>query len=163
MRVSELHHCQCQHRLSFFSLLLTAKSPFKRRLPGNPPSKRSFRQEPITQPLRSKISPTPPESAHSVYICWKFKLPAEHSIYCCIDIFHCLRDIKWGENKVQMQSRQGIWHPWRKVQTSPILYPERGCRVWSSLSGSHSKGRSLRNWGELWHSPLPRVRAKARA
>ena len=59
MRVSELHHCQCQHRLSFPPLLLlTAKSPFKQQLPGNPSSTTpSFRQEPITQPLRSKISP----------------------------------------------------------------------------------------------------------
>lgn len=46
-----------------------------------------------------------------------------------------------------MQSRQGIWHPWRKVQTSPILYPKRGSRAWRSLSGIRSKERSLRNWG----------------
>lgn len=57
--ISGLYHCQCQHGPAVFLPTPSCKvqSPFEQRAPCNPPSKPSFRQEPITQPLRSKISP----------------------------------------------------------------------------------------------------------
>lgn len=145
---------------SCLSSLLNCKESLQGAAFCSPRSKPSFRQEPITQPLRSKISPW---KVLSVFIfAGNLNSLLSWGIYCCIDIFHCLRDLKWGENKVQMPWRQGIWHPWRKVQSSPILYPQNDRQQSLELAlretvipkeaGSGTGGscgiRSCQGWGQ---------------
>ena len=138
-----------------FPLLLTAKSPFKQQLPGNPPSTTpSFRQEPITQPLRSKISPW---KVLSVFI-FAGNLNSLLSTASTVALIYSTAcAISKGEKiKSRCNRDKGFGIRGEKckpVQSStPNAAAEPGAPSWAVVPRKGASGTG----GKLWHSPLQR-------
>lgn len=141
------------------------KESFPAAAPHNPPS---FRQQPITQPLRSKISPW---KVLSVFIvAGNLNSLLSRPSTTVATIYFAVRAISKGEKiKSRCNRDKGFSILGEKVQAGSILYPNQGSGARSSLSETifprkaalGNRGRRLR--GELWHSPLPGVGAKAQA
>lgn len=112
-------------QLSPPALLQSAKESFPATAPCNPPSKPSFRQQPITQPLRSKISPW---KVLSIFIvAGNLNSLLSRPSTTVASIYSAVRAISKGEKiKSRCNRDTGFSILGEKVQAGSILYPNQG-------------------------------------